>query len=87
MEFAVDLADEWRGPAQLAEAAEEVEQFAAAFATLKADERRALTLIAAGYSYAEIGRICSWTLTKINRCAAEGRGRLRDFLAEGGENP
>jgi DNA-directed RNA polymerase specialized sigma24 family protein len=85
--FAVDLADERRGPAQLAEAEEEVERVLAALVCLKADERRALVLIAAGYSYAEIARICGWTLTKINRCATEGRARLRGLLTEGGENP
>jgi RNA polymerase sigma factor (sigma-70 family) len=85
-EFAIDLVDERRGPAQLAEAAEQVGRFLAALAGLKADERRALLLIAAGYSYAEIGRICGWTPTKINRCATEGRARLRGVLTEGGEN-
>jgi RNA polymerase sigma factor (sigma-70 family) len=83
-EFAVDLPDERRGPAQLAEATEEVERFLAALACLKADERRVLVLIAAGYSYLEIARICDWTLTKINRCATEGRARLRGVLKERG---
>jgi DNA-directed RNA polymerase specialized sigma24 family protein len=83
---ATDVTDERRGPAQMAEDAAEVGVFLAAWGGLKADERRALLLIAAGYSYAEIGRICGWTLTKINRCAAEGRARLRKFL-DGGENP
>jgi DNA-directed RNA polymerase specialized sigma24 family protein len=86
-EAAADVTDERRGPAQLAEDAAEVGVFFAAWAGLKADERRALLLIAAGFSYAEIGRICGWTLTKINRCAAEGRVRLRKLLLEGGENP
>ena len=44
----------------------------------------AIVLIAAGYSYAEIGRICGWTHPKVNRCAAEGRARLRALLAEEG---
>jgi RNA polymerase sigma factor (sigma-70 family) len=83
-EIAVDLADERRGPAQLAEATDEVERFLAALACLRPDERRVLVLIAAGYSYAEIARICDWTLTKINRCATEGRVRLRGVLKGGG---
>lgn len=83
-EIAGDLVDEGRGPAQLVEAAEEVARVVAALADLKADERRALLLIGAGYSYVEIGRICGWTSTKINRCATEGRARLRAILSEGG---
>ena len=42
---------------------------------LKPAERRALSLI--GYSYREIGELTGWTRTKINRCAAEGRNRIR----------
>ena len=40
---------------------------------LKPAERRALGLIAAGFSYGEVGEITGWTYTKTNRCAAEGR--------------
>ncbi len=40
-------------------------------------ERRALVLIAAGYSYKEIAEMNQWTLTKVNRCAAEGRAAFR----------
>jgi RNA polymerase sigma factor (sigma-70 family) len=46
---------------------------------LKPQERRALVLQAHGYSYAEIGRLCGWTYTKVNRCLAEGRARLRQL--------
>jgi RNA polymerase sigma factor (sigma-70 family) len=84
-EWGIDAVDERRGPAELLEARDRVERIAAAMALLRPDERRALLLIAAGYSYAEIGRICGWTKTKINRCAAEGRARLRGLLAERGE--
>jgi RNA polymerase sigma factor (sigma-70 family) len=86
-ELGISIAEERRGPAQLVEAGEDVERFLGAMAQLRPDERRALLLIAAGYSYAEIGRICGWTRTKINRCAAEGRSRLRVLLAETGEKP
>ena len=44
---------------------------------LKPDERRAVVLQARGYSYAEITTITGWTHTKVNRCLAEGRARLR----------
>jgi RNA polymerase sigma factor (sigma-70 family) len=48
---------------------------------LKPQERRALVLQAQGYSYAEICRVCGWTYTKVNRCLAEGRAKLRKELA------
>jgi DNA-directed RNA polymerase specialized sigma24 family protein len=50
-------------------------------AALKPDERRALGLIAAGYSYKEVGAITAWSYTKVNCCASEGRARLRDAAA------
>ncbi len=46
---------------------------------LKPDERRAIVLQARGYSYAEITAITGWTHTKVNRCLAEGRARLREL--------
>lgn len=48
---------------------------------LKTDERRALVLKGRGYSYAEISAITGWTHTKVNRCLAEGRSRLRQIGA------
>ncbi|HEY8082489.1 MAG TPA: sigma-70 family RNA polymerase sigma factor [Solirubrobacterales bacterium] len=48
---------------------------------LKPAELRALTLLAEGYSYAEIGRITGFSHTKVNRCLAEGRERFRRLLA------
>jgi RNA polymerase sigma factor (sigma-70 family) len=44
---------------------------------LKADERRAIVLHAAGYTYGEIGERYGWTPTKVNRCLYEGRRALR----------
>lgn len=44
---------------------------------LKVDERKAVVLHAAGYTYGEIGERCGWTRTKVNRCLYEGRGALR----------
>ena len=48
---------------------------------LKPQERLALVLQAHGYSYAEIREICGWTYTKVNRCLAEGKARLRQLGA------
>jgi DNA-directed RNA polymerase specialized sigma24 family protein len=47
------------------------------YLALDRDERRALSLLAAGYSYREIGQLTDWTYTKVNRCVAEGRAALR----------
>jgi RNA polymerase sigma factor (sigma-70 family) len=44
---------------------------------LKPNQRIALILQAAGYSYAEIGEGRSWSYTKVNRCVNEGRAALR----------
>ena len=48
-------------------------------ARLKPDERRAIVLRACGYSYLEISKATGWTHTKVNRCLAEGRARLRQL--------
>ena len=48
---------------------------------LKPQELRALTLLAEGYSYAEIGEITGYSPTKVNRCLAEGRERFRRLVA------
>jgi DNA-directed RNA polymerase specialized sigma24 family protein len=44
---------------------------------LKANERIAIVLQAEGYSYAEICEMLGWSYTKVNRCLAEGRAKLR----------
>jgi RNA polymerase sigma factor (sigma-70 family) len=44
---------------------------------LKVDERSALVLHGAGYTYGEIGERCGWTQTKVNRCLYEGRRALK----------
>jgi RNA polymerase sigma factor (sigma-70 family) len=67
------------GPMEQAEHRERVATAARALATLKPDERQAIALQAHGYSYAEIGELCGWTYTKVNRCLAEGRARLRQL--------
>jgi RNA polymerase sigma factor (sigma-70 family) len=68
-------------PAEAAERRERVALTARALATLKPAERRALALLAAGLSYAEICDLTGWSYTKVNRCLAEGRAALRDRLA------
>lgn len=68
------------GPAERAESREEIARTREGLKTLKRDELRALTLLAQGYSYAEIGEITGWTRTKINRALAEGRERFRAFI-------
>lgn len=55
----------------------DVNEARVALAALKPAERRAIGLIAAGYSYLEVGEITGWTYTKVNRCATEGRATLR----------
>ncbi|MBS1862039.1 MAG: sigma-70 family RNA polymerase sigma factor [Actinobacteria bacterium] len=74
------------GPAERAERHEAIERSREALATLKPQELRALTLLAEGYSYREIGEITGFSATKVNRCVAEGRERFRRFLVrrEGG---
>jgi RNA polymerase sigma factor (sigma-70 family) len=65
------------GPVEHAERRDRVAEAARALAALKPDERLAIALQAHGYSYTEIGELCGWTYTKVNRSLAEGRARLR----------
>jgi RNA polymerase sigma factor (sigma-70 family) len=69
------------GPLDRLEHRERVQRAARLLRRLKPQERRALALQAEGYSYAEIQEITGWTHTKVNRCLAEGRARLRQLLA------
>ena len=69
------------GPPEQAERHEAVARSREALQTLKPQELRALSLLAEGYTYAEIGEITGYSHTKINRCLAEGRERFRRFLA------
>jgi RNA polymerase sigma factor (sigma-70 family) len=74
-------------PGSETERREAIAQSREALRTLKPQELRALTLLAEGYSYAEISEITGYSATKVNRCLAEGRERLRSFMAraEAGE--
>lgn len=69
------------GPQEKAERREAVARSREALQTLKPQELRALTLLAEGYSYVEIGEITGYSRTKINRCLAEGRERFRSLIS------
>lgn len=74
-------------PPERAERQEAVARSREALGALKPHELRALSLLAHGYSYVEIGEITGFSATKINRSLAEGRERFRRMVArsEGGE--
>ncbi len=65
-------------PAERVERRDAVLEAWRSLAELKANERIAILLQAEGYSYAEICEMLGWTYTKVNRCLAEGRAKLRD---------
>jgi RNA polymerase sigma factor (sigma-70 family) len=69
------------GPAERAERREAIARSREALQALKPQELRALTLLAEGYSYVEIGEITGYSHTKINRCLAEGRERFRKLIS------
>jgi RNA polymerase sigma factor (sigma-70 family) len=71
------LASDAPQPSERAERTAAVAEAQRALATLKANERIAILLQAEGYSYAEICEMLGWTYTKVNRCLAEGRAKLR----------
>jgi RNA polymerase sigma factor (sigma-70 family) len=72
---------EGAGPAEQAERREAIARSREALQALKPQERRALGLLAEGYSYLEIGEITGFSQTKINRCLAEGRERFRSLMS------
>jgi RNA polymerase sigma factor (sigma-70 family) len=69
------------GPPERAERQEAVARSREALQALKPQELRALSLLAEGYSYREIGEITGFSHTKINRCLAEGREKFRSVLS------
>ena len=69
------------GPPERAERHEAIARSREALQALKPQELRALTLLAEGYSYREIGAITGFSHTKINRSLAEGRERFRLLLS------
>jgi len=69
------------GPEERVERRESIARSREALQALKPQELRALTLLAEGYSYTEIGEITGYSRTKVNRCLAEGRERYRSIIA------
>jgi RNA polymerase sigma factor (sigma-70 family) len=69
------------GPDEQAERSEAIARSREALRALKPAELRALSLLAEGYSYAEIGELTGFSHTKINRLLAEGRNRFRGLLS------
>jgi RNA polymerase sigma factor (sigma-70 family) len=67
-------------PGERLQRSEAVEQFFAALAELKPDQRTALLLFGLGCSYREICERQGWTYTKVNRCITEGRSALRALV-------
>ncbi len=76
------LPSDRRGPEDEVEEREFVARSREALALLKPQELKALTQLAAGMSYSEIGQTNGWTRTKVNRCLAEGREKLRSVVRE-----
>jgi len=69
----------WRGsPPDPGARVVDLEEARARLRGLKANERTAIGLAAAGYSYGEIAERRGWTVTKVNRCLYEGRVALRE---------
>jgi RNA polymerase sigma factor (sigma-70 family) len=75
------IATDSAGPGERLERREQIAHSREALRTLKPAELRSLTLLAAGYSYAEIGKITGFSQTKVNRCLAEGRERFRRLIS------
>jgi RNA polymerase sigma factor (sigma-70 family) len=71
------------GPDARVERREQVARSREALQALKPAELRALALLAAGCSYAEIGEITGFSARKVNRCIVEGRERFRRLVASG----
>lgn len=71
-----------RAPEEEVEGREQVARSREALALLKPQELKALTQLASGMSYAEIQAANGWTRTKVNRCLAEGREKLRSVVRE-----
>jgi RNA polymerase sigma factor (sigma-70 family) len=68
-------------PEEQVERREAIARSREALRALKPAELRALSLLAEGYSYAEIGEITKFSQTKINRVLSEGRERFRSLVA------
>jgi RNA polymerase sigma factor (sigma-70 family) len=69
------------GPEEQVERREAIARSREALQALKPAELRALSLLAEGYSYVEIGELTGFSQTKINRVLAEGRDRFRSLVS------
>jgi len=69
------------GPDEQVERREAIARSREALQALKPAELQALSLLAEGYSYAEIGELTGFSQTKINRVLAEGRERFRGIVS------
>ncbi len=69
------------GPAEQAQRREAVARGREALRALRPAELRTLTLLAEGYSYAEIGARTGFSPTKVNKTLASGRERFRAVFA------
>jgi RNA polymerase sigma factor (sigma-70 family) len=69
------------GPEEQVERREAIARSREALRALKPAELRALSLLAEGYSYAEIGKLTGFSQTKINRVLSEGRDRFRSLVS------
>jgi RNA polymerase sigma factor (sigma-70 family) len=69
------------GPEDMVERREAIARSREALRSLKPAELRAMSLLAEGYSYAEIGELTGFSQTKINRVLAEGRDRFRGLVS------
>lgn len=68
-------------PEEQVERREAIARSREALRALKPAQLRALSLLAEGYSYAEIGELTGFSQTKINRVLAEGRDRFRSLVS------
>lgn len=68
-------------PDEEVERREDVARTREALRALKPAELRALSLLAEGYSYVEIGELTGFSQTKVNRVLAEGRSRFRELVS------
>jgi RNA polymerase sigma factor (sigma-70 family) len=68
-------------PEEQVERREAIARGREALRALKPAELRALSLLAEGYSYAEIGELTGFSQTKINRVLTEGRNRFRGLVS------
>jgi RNA polymerase sigma factor (sigma-70 family) len=69
------------GTEEQVERREDIARSREALQALKPAELQALSLLAEGYSYAEIGARTGFSQTKVNRLLAEGRAHFRSFIA------